>query len=145
LLSEVTPVVNMGVALPEGTIEAPDPKAGKPRRRTSSVDDPAAVNAGTDSKVGTDDAMDENPIVPSNQIKKAANQLLINALGLFEFEARYVQRPTDDIVIAVAMISMHTELDSRERSMAQRWLDTWDDNSREYKTLRRKGMDLAGM
>lgn len=137
-MSEATPVVNMGEPLPEGTV-APD--AGKRSRRSST----AVVGGEGGSQVGTEDAIDDNPVVPSNQIKKAANQLLVNVLGLFEFEARYVQRPADDIVMGAAMISMHTELDNRERAMAQRWLDTWDDNSRGYKTLRKKGMDLAGM
>ena len=104
-----------------------------------------AENAGDTSKVGTDDAMDENVQVPSNQIKKAANQMLVNALGLFEFEARYVTRPVENIILAVAMISSHHELESREKQMAHRWLDTWDDGSRNYKLLKKKGMDLAGL
>lgn len=129
----------MGEPLPEGYIEE-DKKVGR-RRRTSSM----GGAEGEGSAIGTADAIDENPIVPSNQIRKAANQLLVNTLGMFEFEQRYVQRPADDVVMAVAMVSAHTELESRERAMAQRWLDTWDDNSRDYKTLKRKGTDLAGM
>ncbi len=101
--------------------------------------------AGDTSKIGTDDAMDENVQVPSNQIKKAANQMLVNALGLFEFEARYVARPVENIILAVAMISAHHELESREKQMAHRWLDTWDDGSRHYKLIKKKGMDLAGL
>lgn len=158
LLSEATPVVSLGTAPPEGPEMSAEAKTEKRRRRSSTADESGveaadAAVAGNDgaalggrgSKVGTDDAVNDNPMVPSNQIRKAANQLLVNALGLFEFEARYVQRPADDIVIAVAMVAAHIELESRERAMAQRWLDTWDDNSREFKALRRKGVDLAGL
>jgi hypothetical protein len=122
---------------------------GKKARRATKVAPGAAAGAGAGADdgthVGTDDAIDENEQVPSNQIKKAANQLLVNSLGLFEFEARYVKRPVDDIVIGVAMIAMHTELESREKMTALKWLDVWDDGSRDYKNLKKKGFDLSGL
>lgn len=145
LRSEATPFVNIGVA----TAEVAEEDAFEERlpRRISRRDTAAgSVDGNGDaSKVGTDDAMDENAQVPSNQIKKAANQMLVNVLGLFEFEARYVTRPAESIVLGVAMISSHAEVENREKQMANRWLDVWDDGSRTFKLLKRKGMDLAGL
>lgn len=144
--SEATPVVNMGVAIAEGAGEHSLQEHAP--RRISRRDTAAAGSVdgnGDTSKVGTDDAMDENAQVPSNQIKKAANQMLVNVLGLFEFEARYVTRPAESIVLGVAMISSHAEVETREKQMANRWLDVWDDGSRAFKLLKRKGMDLAGL
>jgi hypothetical protein len=69
----------------------------------------------------------------------------MNELGLFEFEARYVNRPHDDIVVAVAMVSSHCELEKREQQVAISWLDIWDDGSFEYKMLKKKGLDLSGL
>ena len=66
-------------------------------------------------------------------------------VGLFEFEARYVRRPDDDVVIAVAIISSHIDLDKREQQVANSWLDIWDDGSFEYKMLKKKGLDLTGL
>lgn len=151
LRSEATPVVNMGVAAVGAQDEEYDASQDRsPPPRRISRRDTAAAGSSTDgngeaSKVGTNDAMDENAQVPSNQIKKAANQMLVNALGLFEFEARYVARPAESIVLGVAMISSHAELEVREKQMANRWLDVWDDGSRAFKLLKKKGMDLAGL
>lgn len=148
LRSEATPVVNMGVAAVGAQDEEDALHDRFPPRRISRRDTAAGSSTdgnGEASKVGTNDAMDENAQVPSNQIKKAANQMLVNALGLFEFEARYVARPAESIVLGVAMISSHAELEVREKQMANRWLDVWDDGSRAFKLLKKKGMDLAGL
>lgn len=143
LYSEATPVVNMGVVTDSTPLPGADGNNNRrPSRRVSST---GAAAAQEGSQVGTDDARDENVPVPSNQIKKAANQLLINVMGLFEFESRYVHRPTENIVLAVAMISAHAELEAREKLLAAKWLDIWDDGSRSYKLLKKKGMDLAGL
>jgi len=141
LRSEATPFVNMGVPGPPE--ESPGDRQRRISRRETTTGSDGA--AGPTSKVGTEDAIDENAPVMSNQIKKHANQMLVNALGLFEFEARYVTRPVESIVLAVAMISSHAELEMREKQMANRWLDVWDDGSRAYKLLKKKGMDLAGL
>jgi len=142
LRSEATPIVNMGVAIAEGVEE----DAFHPRRISRRDTAAGSLDGNGDtSKVGTDDAMDENAQVPSNQIKKAANQMLVNVLGLFEFERRYVTRPAESIVLGVAMISSHAEVESREKQMANRWLDVWDDGTRAFKLVKRKGMDLAGL
>lgn len=141
LRSEATPFVNIGVPGPPE--ESPGDRQRRISRRETTTGSDGA--AGPSSKVGTEDAIDENAPVMSNQIKKHANQMLVNALGLFEFEARYVTRPVESIVLAVAMISSHAELEMREKQMANRWLDVWDDGSRAYKLLKKKGMDLAGL
>lgn len=142
LRSEATPVVNMGVPGPPEESPGDRQQRRISRRETTTGTDSSAAQT---SKVGTEDAIDENVPVMSNQIKKAANQMLVNALGLFEFEARYVTRPAESIVLGVAMIASHAELEMREKQMANRWLDVWDDGSRAYKLLKKKGMDLAGL
>lgn len=144
LYSEATPVVNMGVVSDIVPVAADSNSTRRGSRRVSSAGEGRGTEEAT-SQIGTDDARDENVPVPSNQIKKAANQLLINVMGLFEFEARYVSRPADNILLAVAMISVHPELEAREKLLASKWLDIWDDGSRGYKLLKKKGMDLAGL
>lgn len=56
-----------------------------------------------------------------------------------------MKRPADDIVIAVAMVSSHSDLDGREQQVATAWLDIWDDATFEFKMLKKKGLDLSGM
>lgn len=90
-------------------------------------------------------ATSANHKMDSNGQRRMSNVELRDEIGLFEFEARYVRRPDDDIVIAVAMISSHCDLEARELQMALAWLDIWDDGSFEFKMLKKKGLDLSGM
>lgn len=95
-----------------------------------------ATGAAAPNTTTTNDGMKKN---------KGPNKILQNVLGLFDFEERYVKRPHDNVVLAVAMISAHHELDQKEKEMATIWLDTWDDCSRDFKFLRKKGYGLAGL
>lgn len=147
LFSEATPVVNIGAPLSAEEAAAAEAETAKARRRETRRLGAQLSGAAAEesSKIGTGDAVNENAPEISNQLKKAANQALINALGLYEFEARYVKRPGDEVVLGVALVSIHPDLESREKLLARRWLDVWDDGSRSYKTLKKKGMDLAGL
>jgi hypothetical protein len=144
--SEATPVVNVGVLSAPSDAYSPEAAGNDKRAKRLSVistDEQQQQQQG--SQLGTGDALNENPKEMSNQIRKAANQMLINSIGLHEFEARYVHRPPDATVLSVAMISAHPEIEAREKSMARRWLDVWDDGSRSYKLLKKKGVDLSGL
>jgi hypothetical protein len=141
-LSEATPVVNVGVISAPSDAYSPEAGNDKRAKRLSVISTDEQQQR---SQLGTGDALNENPKEMSNQIRKAANQMLINSIGLHEFEARYVHRPPDATVLSVAMISAHPEIEAREKSMARRWLDVWDDGSRSYKLLKKKGVDLAGL
>eukprot|EP01036_Dinobryon_divergens_P025881 gene25881-34473_t len=96
-------------------------------------------NSGDHGKAADDKNKNKNS---SNN--RVINQEVMNELGLFEFEARYVSRPHDDIVVAVAIVSSHSELEKREQQVALSWLDIWDDGTFEYKMLKKKGLDLSG-
>jgi hypothetical protein len=77
--------------------------------------------------------------------RRVPNKDVVKVIGQATYEARYVNRPSDIVVLAMALIESHHEISLRERQMATRWLDTWDDNSRDFKLLKRKGMDMCGI
>jgi hypothetical protein len=93
----------------------------------------------------TDDAVMKENIKKSNVQQRIPNDEIVKQIGLFEFEARYIRRPKDDVIIAVALVSSHTEIELREKQIAASWLDIWEDFSFEYKLLRKKGMDLSSL
>lgn len=66
-------------------------------------------------------------------------------LGEEIFKSRFATLPCDDIIVAWAFIANHDELQARERDMALMWLNVWDDNSRHYKMLKKKGFNMATM
>jgi len=143
LLSEATPVPNMGVPLSEADFEKQKKlAASKSRSLLQSALDGIALDDGG-SEVGTASAVNGLDLEGANQ-KKSANKALQNNLGVYGFAQRYQKRPDDSIVLAVAMVSAHHDMDAREQAMASLWLETWDDCSRDYKLLRRRGRDLAG-
>eukprot|EP01038_Epipyxis_sp_PR26KG_P004852 gene4852-6800_t len=73
------------------------------------------------------------------------NEKLVTYIGLYEYECRYVQRPDNLIIMAMAMISTHHELSEIDQQNARAWLDIWDDGSRDYQMLKRKGYNLNGI
>jgi hypothetical protein len=77
--------------------------------------------------------------------RRVPNKDVVKVVGQATYEARYVNRPSDIVVLAMALIESHHEISLRERQMATRWLDTWDDNSRDFKLLKKKGMDMCGI
>lgn len=73
------------------------------------------------------------------------NKDLIDDIGIHAFESRYLVKPPDAVIIALAMMSSHIELSSREIEMAKRWLGLWDDNSLEFRLLKKKGIEMSGL
>ena len=66
-------------------------------------------------------------------------------LGEELFKSRFASLPCDDIIIAWSFIANHDELQVRERDMAQLWLNVWDNNTRQYKMLKKKGFNMSTM
>lgn len=79
------------------------------------------------------------------KVRGAQNMNTINEIGIVLFETRYMIRPSDIVVIAVSMIHNHHELYERERQMASRWLSVWDDCTRDYSMLVKKGKNICGL
>ena len=73
------------------------------------------------------------------------NNDLKNTLGMNLFDERYTNAPADIIVTAVSMVATMCELDERERQLAARWLDVWEDHSRNFRLARLKGRNLCGI
>lgn len=77
--------------------------------------------------------------------RQIQNQELVNQLGLIEYEARYVNIPPKEVIIALSMCIQHIEVGELQREKAGHWLDFWDDNSIEYRLWKKKGKDLCGL
>lgn len=60
-------------------------------------------------------------------------------------EERYHRTPSERIIIALAMCAAHVEVRERERNMAAAWLETWSNQTREYKIAILKGKNLCGL
>lgn len=73
------------------------------------------------------------------------NTALKSSLGLNAFDERYTKAPADIIVTAVSMVATMCEINERERQLASRWLDVWEDGSRNFRLAKRKGRDLCGI
>ena len=99
----------------------------------------------TNIAVVGNDFNDKKRKKPSLMKQKPPNGQVVKQIGQAEYEARYVQRPKDAVILACALIANHNELNLREKQMATRWLDTWDDCSRDYKLLKKKGADLSSI
>ena len=97
------------------------------------------------SMLVTEAAVDKNERDQTSGLRKARLRQIQDEIGLFEFERRYTARPDDVVVIAVAMVSSHNEIETREKEMANRWLDVWDDGTLDYKIVKKKGKDIAGL
>lgn len=161
--SEATPVVTIGTASAGGGGVGNDDdddgagvagKGGASSRVSASQRSSVRAGAGAggggggeedDLSLNTVDAVDKNLKEEKNQLRRARHKQLIDQIGLFEFDQRYVQAPADIIVIAVAMVFAHHEIEVREKQMASRWLEMWDDTSRRYKLLVKKGKDINGI
>lgn len=61
------------------------------------------------------------------------------------FEARYKERPEDIVVLAMSMCVAHHDISPSFQELAGKLLGAWDDASRDYRLLRRKGESLAGL
>jgi len=72
------------------------------------------------------------------------NPNLRTKLGEKKFNRRYRGRPKDIVIIALALVSAHTEVGPRERDMALRLLGGFDDCTASYKFLVNRGIGLSG-
>ncbi len=62
---------------------------------------------------------------------------------LESYEYRYFCRQNDSIVLAMAMVAEHCDIALRERTIASRWVDSWDDCTPSYNYLRIKARSLS--
>lgn len=54
-------------------------------------------------------------------------------------------RPARNVLLFFAMcVHMH-DLDAKPLAVARRWLELYDDESRDYKLLRRKGLEMSDL
>lgn len=74
--------------------------------------------------------------------KKAADDKAEIARLLVE---RYQRTPSEVVIMALAMCAAHVEVGQRERDKAAVWLETWNNNSREFKMAVLKGRNLCGL
>jgi hypothetical protein len=58
---------------------------------------------------------------------------------------RLRQTPAENVILALAMSSSHIEVSERERNAAARWLEFWNNNTREFRVALIKGRNMAGM
>ena len=145
--SEKTPIPNIGKELSD--------KDYKAKTRDEMIKNKSILQANTMNGIANDDADTKNnsydaidglpPAAEGISKNKGPNKILQNVLGMFDFEERYVKRPHDNVILAVAMISAHHELNQKEKEIATIWLETWDDCSRDFKFLKKKGCGLAGL
>jgi hypothetical protein len=54
-------------------------------------------------------------------------------------------KPKDVIILCFAMVSGHGDLDIHEKELANKWLHIWDDGSRRYSKLVRRGISIGGL
>jgi hypothetical protein len=73
------------------------------------------------------------------------NKELMDNIGVKTFKDRYLGLPPESVVLAVAMISVTVDMDPKERNVANRWLDLWDDNSMNFRVLKKRGKDISGL
>lgn len=86
---------------------------------------------------------DKGRPVPGRKKPLTRNLELMKQIGQAEFELRYVRTPADSIIIAISMCAAHVECGRHEREIAEYWLEVWNDNSRDYKNLVRKGKNVC--
>ena len=72
------------------------------------------------------------------------NRELFDLLGHSLFTTRYLLRPSDDVVVAVAVIAGHRDMEGPDQDTAARWLDLWDDSSLHFQYLRKRGLERSG-
>ena len=72
------------------------------------------------------------------------NRKLFNLLGHRDFTARYLRSPSDDVVVAMALVAGHKDMEKAERDTATVWLDLWDDSSLHFQYLRKRGLERSG-
>jgi hypothetical protein len=81
----------------------------------------------------------------TNRQRIKYNESILSRIGLSEYDLRYRTMPVDPVVIALSMCSFHIEVTETLRTEAAFWLEHFNDNSRDFYVLKRKGMSLAAM
>lgn len=56
-----------------------------------------------------------------------------------------VTRPTRNVLLFFAMCVNIYDLEAKSLAAAQRWLKMYDDESRDFNMLKRKGMEMAAL
>jgi hypothetical protein len=54
-------------------------------------------------------------------------------------------RPVDQILLFFGVCSNMADLEETDRQMAAKWINRWDDKSREYQQLRDRGREIANL
>jgi hypothetical protein len=75
----------------------------------------------------------------------AHNAEIVQTIGESQFASRYVAMPSDAIIMALSMCAAHVEVATNQRDIARYWLEVWNDASRDYQMLLRKGRNLCGL
>lgn len=73
------------------------------------------------------------------------NEEILARVGLSEYDLRYRKIPDDAVVLALAMCSNHIEVKENLKEEASFWLEYFNDSSRDFLMLKRKGMNLANI
>lgn len=117
----------------DGTEVDNDPEDIQPKHE----DDPLSVDANGDDN----DPKKETLTKGKAKFSKKDGQL--ETLEPESFEYRYFCRQNDSVILAMAMISEHSDIAFRERTIASKWIDTWDDCTSSYSYLRIKAKSLS--
>ena len=69
---------------------------------------------------------------------------VLNACGYHAFRDRYLRRPPDNVVVAVALASWHFDVPPADRATAALWLRHWDDGTPRFTYLKKRGEERSG-
>lgn len=84
-------------------------------------------------------------IIPSNSFSfSLLSQQVTPGLNITTFAWRYLQTPSQSTIQAMSFAANHSEVSSKLRSTAAYWLTMWDDNTKDFEAVVRKGKNLAG-
>ncbi len=70
------------------------------------------------------------------------------AVGLniaLDLQIAQITRPTRNVLLFFAMCINIYDLEAKALSISNRWIKVYDDDSRDYKMLKRKGLELSNL
>jgi hypothetical protein len=79
----------------------------------------------------------------SNRQKIKYNEEIMSRIGQSEYDLRYRRMPADCVIIALSMCAHHIEVKESLREEGSFWLEYFNDTSRDYYMMKRKGISLA--
>lgn len=82
-------------------------------------------------------------ILKLDRLRKNVNSEVLAKVGESAYSFLYLSRPSDSIILSFSLIATCCDVDAKERALANQWLDTWDDNTTQYETLKKKGKDIG--